>query len=113
VICEDGWNNRKVFPNPHDHLYHDDPWVILNSQSKKLAANINLSGSPYWLHKWKVRHHMQQALAKQFKTPQIFLNLVGSQDQLIFNGRSFIYNSRGQMVLEMKAYAEDSVTLDL
>ncbi|MDD5456469.1 MAG: NAD(+) synthase [Candidatus Margulisbacteria bacterium] len=112
LICEESWNNPAAFPDPRERLYRHDPVEIIHSQTP-LNVNINTSASPDWLGKDRIRHNMQSVVARTYKTPQIFLNLVCGQDELLFMGKSFVMNSRGEMVAEMKVGKEDTLLLDL
>ncbi len=116
VICEDGWNNKFGVPASGYRLYAHDPIEHLFEQEKisgeKISFVVNISASPDYIGKQQLRLKMNQRMAKHYKTPIIFLNVVGAQDELIFGGRSFVVNKVGQLVHEMKAFSEDLLVLD-
>ncbi len=107
-ICEDAWNNRNFWDT---HLYDVDPVVDL----AKLGADLllNISGSPFYRGKGRVRREMMAEYARQFHIPVILVNQVGGNDGLIFDGRSFALNAHGETVVECRAFAEDLVVIDV
>jgi len=73
---------------------------------------LNLSASPYTLGKPELRRNMLQALAVKHSVPIFYVNLVGGNDELVFDGRSLAVNARGEIVAEAKAYEEDLLIVD-
>ncbi len=116
LICEDGWNSPYGGLPEKYRLYEEDIYEKLFEEAKslgvKLSAFINVSASPDYLGKQELRREMFSKVATHYKTSLIFINLVGAQDELVFGGRSFVLNSKGQLVLEMKGFMEDSVVID-
>ena len=117
LICEDGWNNKHGVPDPLYRLYSQDPIERLSKLSKKsnrpLDFFVNISASPDYIGKQELRLEMNKKIAIHYKTPIIFLNNVGAQDELIFSGRSFMLDNKGQVVFEMKAFEEDMKVISL
>lgn len=117
VLCEDGWNNRVGIPDNQYRLYDQDPIQHLINLSQKqerpLSAIINISASPNYVGKQQQRLEMNSKIANHYKTPIIFLNLVGGQDELIFGGQSFVLNNKGQIVKTFQAFEEDIQILNL
>ena len=107
TICEDIWNDRDFFPEP---LYNTDPLEILYAQGARLL--INLSASPYHLGKHKQREEMLPFLAKKYNTGIIYLNQVGGNDGLIFDGSSLVYNHRGELLYRAAAFKEELFYVD-
>src|SRR5262249_26223994 len=73
---------------------------------------LNISASPYTLGKPELRRNMLQALAIKHSLPIFYVNLVGGNDELVFDGRSLVGNARGEIVAETKAYEEDLIVVD-
>jgi NAD+ synthase (glutamine-hydrolysing) len=106
-ICEDAWNDKLFWEK---RLYPRDP--IEEQVGKGAKFLVNLSASPYTLGKPQLRRDMLQALALKHGVPIFYVNLVGGNDELVFDGRSLAVNERGEIVAEAKAYEEDLLVVD-
>ena len=108
IICEDSWNNEEFWQrkpyalDPVEKLMEEKPDVL-----------INLSASPYSMKWFDVRVKMLSHIAKKYKTPVIYVNQVGSNDDLIFDGQSFALNNKGEIVTQALSFEEDLVLFDL
>ena len=108
TICEDVWNNEDFWD---DRRYRHDPAIEFTAAGAKLI--INASASPWHIGKNKVRRDMLANLAAKAKCPVIYCNLVGGNDELIFDGASLAFNSAGQLLAEGKRFEEDFFVVDL
>ncbi len=70
---------------------------------------INISASPFHAGKSSVREELISRRAKETGATIIYVNTVGAQDDLIFDGRSYVFNREGKMVVKAKAFEEDMV----
>lgn len=102
TICEDIWNDREYFSDP---LYDIDPLETLFAQGARLL--LNLSASPYHLGKHRVREKMLPFLAKKYNAAIIYLNQVGGNDELVFDGSSLVYNNNGELTYRAAAFQEE------
>ncbi len=93
TVCEDTWNDMEYFNDP---LYDSDPLQGLFAQGARLL--LNLSASPYHYGKHALREDMLPYLAKKYNTAVIYLNQVGANDELVFDGSSLVYNNRGELL---------------
>lgn len=107
TICEDVW---KPGLGPTQR-YKFDPVAMLALQGAQ--ALINLSASPFTLEKAAQRHDLLSGLAKKHRMPLIYVNQVGGNDELIFDGESMVFNSRGELVAMARAFDEDLRIVDL
>ncbi len=107
TICEDAWNDKHFWKK---QLYSRDPV----EESVKSGANLllNIASSPYDTEKIRLRHNMLQAIARQHQTPVVYVNHVGGNDQLIFDGSSMAFNARGELGARAKSFEEDLVIFD-
>lgn len=105
TICEDIWN---MDDNP---LYRITPMEKLILQNPDLM--INLSASPYNYEQDIVRNSIVKAHTLKYKLPMLYCNAVGSQTEIVFDGGSLVYDSRGNKVKEMKYFEEDYQVFDL
>jgi NAD+ synthase (glutamine-hydrolysing) len=107
TICEDAWNDKNFW---RERLYPVDPLEELRRQNPDI--HINLSSSPFWHSKRKVRRAMVEAIARRDHIPVVLVNQVGGNDSLIFDGSSLAINARGELVAQAASFAEDLVLVD-
>lgn len=107
-ICEDiwGWTDSKG----RSH-YKVNP--LLKLPKKKIDLIINLSASPYFPGKIEIRKSLVQRTSRALKAPMIYCNLVGAQDEIVFDGRSFLINAKGKELARAQAFEEDLVVFDM
>lgn len=106
TICEDAWAGSPGVQN----LYHADP---VRAQVRAGAdLLINLSSSPYERGKSRYRRSLFAAQARRARKPLLYCNLVGGNDDLIFDGNSMAFDGRGRLVAKGALCAEDLVLLD-
>ena len=102
TICEDIW----AWPEAKKrNFYHVNPLEKVPKQ--KVDCVLNISASPFYHGKIKVREKLVKHTAKHFKAPMVYCNLVGAQDEIIFDGKSFVSDSRGKKILALRAFEED------
>ena len=109
TICEDIWT-QDYLPA---RLYERSPIHDLMRDGTRAQLLLNLSASPYHLGKERVRHDMLAAVAQQYKVPVVYCNLVGGNDELIFDGNSLAFDAYGKLLAQGAAFAEDLVIVDL
>lgn len=95
----------------------EDIWVKESRIEKQVLSKadflVNISASPYHFGKMKEREKVIKDKAKRFAIPVVYCNLVGGQDELIFDGRSALFWKDGALILEAKAFKEDLFLFDL
>jgi NAD+ synthase (glutamine-hydrolysing) len=106
TICEDIWTEHYL-PRP---LYDVEPVHSLVEQGAEII--VNLSSSPFSLHKPAIRYEMVAGLARAHHRPICYCNLVGGNDQLVFDGNSFAVNSAGNLIAQLAAFREDGAVVD-
>jgi len=107
TICEDAWSTVTYGGRK---LYNYDPVRKLIKEGAKII--INISSSPYTLGKAKVRESLLTQTAMQYSVPMIYANLVGGNDELIFDGRSMVVNANGEIAQIGKIFEEDRFIVD-
>jgi NAD+ synthase (glutamine-hydrolysing) len=107
TVCEDVWNDKTFWNQP---LYIRDPVTELVSQGTSVL--INLSASPYTIDKRFLRVDMLRSIAIRHQRPVIYVNQVGGDDSLIFDGASMALNPSGEVAAQAKAFQEDLVLFD-
>ena len=100
TICEDIWTEEFLKRD----LYHQDPVANLVGQGAEII--VNLSSSPFHVGKPALRIAMVSELASKYKVPFFYCNGVGGNDELIFDGNSFVINSRGETVTRLAHFEE-------
>src|SRR5437868_4613617 len=106
TICEDIWTEHYL-PRP---LYDCEPVRSLVEQGAEII--VNLSSSPFSLHKPAIRFEMVAGLARAHQRPICYCNLVGGNDQLVFDGNSFAVNPMGNVIAQLAAFHEDERVVD-
>lgn len=109
TICEDAWNDKQFWE--HRRLYQRDPVEELAKNGAKMLLSIN--ASPYHTGKRELRRHIFESTATRFNLPVVYVNQVGGNDQLVFDGSSFAMNADGQVIASAKSFSEDLVMADL
>ncbi len=100
-ICEDMWNDADFFANP---LYQHDP--IAELAAKKPQVLINISASPTRSRKEQMKHNLCAHLASKYRTPLVYVNQVGSVDEVSFDGGSRVYDAQGQLLARAQLFEE-------
>lgn len=108
TICEDGWAHHEDWRGRR--LYRQDPMRTLGEAGADLVVNI--SASPFCAGKVAVRHDLLAQAARTHGYPVIYVNLVGGNDQLVFDGGSFALNARGDVVWQMAQCAATRALID-
>jgi NAD+ synthase (glutamine-hydrolysing) len=107
TICEDIWNDKTYWAKP---LYDRDPVAELVAKGANLI--INISGSPYTIDKRTLRVNMLRALAKSHGLPVVYVNQVGGNDSLVFDGGSVVVLPDGRIPALASSFEEDLVLYD-
>ena len=107
TICEDVWNDKAFWPT---QLYDRDPVAEIAGKGSTLLLNI--SSSPYTLEKRSIRHDMLRAIAREHKVPVVYVNQVGGNDSLLFDGSSVAFMPDGRLAARAKSFEEDLIYFD-
>ncbi|MDO9256499.1 MAG: NAD+ synthase [Bacteroidales bacterium] len=104
TICEDIWNLGD------DPLYISNPMDILAAQNPDIM--INIAASPFTYEQQKTRTEILRANTAQYKIPLVYVNQVGAQTELLFDGNSCAIDSEGKTVSVCKSFGEDISVVD-
>lgn len=107
TICEDMW----AWPTAEGSDYKENP--ILKVPKKKIDLVINMSASPYHVGKFKKRQFVASNTAKYFKAPLLYVNQVGAQDEIVYDGQSFLISPKDKILFKAQSFAEDTNVIDL
>ena len=107
TICEDIWNDKTFWAKP---LYERDPVAELVAKGATLL--INISASPYTIDKRSLRLDMLRSLAKSHGMPVLYVNQVGGNDSLVFDGGSVVILPDGRIVGQASSFVEDLIIFD-
>ena len=108
TICEDAWNDEGFWD---ERRYRRNPPAELVAAGATIL--FNNSASPWHLGKNETRREMLAQLAAKTKCPVVYCNLVGGNDELVFDGGSMAFNGSGQLIAHGKLFEEDFVVFDL
>ena len=107
TICEDIWNDDVFL---HDRRYDRRPADELAAAGTEIL--LNLSASPWSLGKEHSRHILLSQLSAKHGLPVVYCNLVGGNDELVFDGGSQYYNGHGVLGANGKMFDEDLLLID-
>ena len=107
TICEDIWNDEVFL---HDRRYDCRPAEELAGGGAELL--LNLSASPWSLGKEHSRHVLLSQLSVKCGCPVVYCNLVGGNDELVFDGGSQYYNGHGVLGASGAMFTEDLLLID-
>ena len=109
TVCEDIWHYAV-------DSYQTRPLEQLFSRAQEPGARIdlivNISASPFHRGKAKVRRAIFSDLTSQYKTPLVYVNQVGGQDSLLFDGASVAVDGAGTIISRANRFSEDMVVID-
>ncbi len=104
AICEDLWNDDE------DGDYAMMPIKLLARDNPDFIVSIN--ASPSNLHKHSERLVRFQKLSAKYQIPLVYVNQVGGNDEIVFDGNSFVTDEKGQLRVQLKAFAEDEASIE-
>ena len=107
TICEDIWNDADLFP---EHSYPVNPVHELAEMGTDIFITIN--ASPFDTEKASHRYHILRHHATKYHRPFLYVNAVGGQDCVIFDGGSMAVDPAGRLIARAKDFSEDLVTID-
>lgn len=111
TICEDLWDDQPVENSfAKSKLYRISPMDELIKQNPTMI--INIAASPFSYRQENVREHVLVRQAKRYNLPLFYVNLVGANTELIFDGGSLVINKEGQIVKHLKYFKEDTFTFN-
>ena len=107
TICEDAWNDEEF----------GVPGRYMTNPLEQLARKgcdflINVSASPWFLGKNRVRQSLLSSQAKRLGTPLLYCNMVGGNDELVFDGGSLVVGADGDIKLEGKLFQSQNLIVD-
>ncbi len=97
LICEDMWLGQNIY--------------LL--QERELDVIITINASPYSINKYQERLNKAQKFIKNIARPLIYLNQIGGQDAIVFDGSSFVLKSDGELLLNLAEFDQDHANIEL
>lgn len=107
-ICEDLWNDEHLIQR---RLYHDNPIEDLAKAGARVV--VNCSASPFVVGKHEFRRELFAAQAIKHGIPIVYVNQVGGNDELVFDGASMMIGADGNLIAQAKDFEEDLLVVDL
>jgi NAD+ synthetase len=108
-VCEDIWHYavHDYDSRPLEHLFDQ-----ARQERRRIDLIVNISASPYHRGKTAQRREIFTSLCQQYETPFVYVNQVGGQDSLLFDGSSLALNAAGEAVAQARCFSEDMVVVD-
>jgi NAD+ synthase (glutamine-hydrolysing) len=107
-ICEDAWYDPELWDR---RLYPLDPVEVQARQGATVL--INISASPFQVGKVDLRHRLLQDHTRRYRIPLVYVNQVGGNDELIFDGHSLALDAAGEPLALLPGFTEAVATVDL
>jgi len=107
-ICEDAWNDPALW---HRCGYSHDPVEVMAKEGASLI--INIAASPFHRGKEKLRYSIVQSHATKHRIPFLFVNQVGANDELVFDGRSICVDWAGEPLVVFPPFEEHVETISV
>lgn len=98
TICEDAWSSTGP---------------IAAQVSGGAALIVNINASPFYAGRVQEREEMLSARAVEARVPIVYVNLVGGQDELVFDGASMAFDAQGKLIARAQQFREDLLVIDL
>ena len=98
TICEDIWASGSL---------------IKKQVAKRAQLVINISASPFHAGKSQERRQLIAKRAQQYRVPIVYVNAVGCQDSLVFDGQSYAFNKKGELIASARQFEEDFIIVTL
>jgi NAD+ synthase (glutamine-hydrolysing) len=108
TVCEDAWNDKELWSK---RFYDFDPVEELAKQGADLI--INISASPFFTGKEKLRYKIIKNHVIKHNISFLFLNQVGGNDELVFDGRSIFLNAKGNVVSCFPSFEEHCALIEI
>ena len=97
IVCEDAW----------------DPMPIRTAADAGAEAILIINGSPFHIHQQRVREEVLAARTRETPLPMLYLNMVGGQDELVFDGGSLVADKHGAVTFRAPLFEEGLYTVEL
>jgi NAD+ synthase (glutamine-hydrolysing) len=107
-VCEDAWNDPALWPR---RTYHHDPIETMAKSGARII--INIAASPFHRGKERLRYDIVRSHACKHRIPFLFVNQVGANDELIFDGRSICLDGAGDPIAVLPPFQEKVQTISL
>ncbi len=107
TICEDIWTTEET---NNRQRYRSGPIDQLSSEPIDLL--VNLSASPWHIDKNEIRERLVSDIAKSCQAPLVYVNAVGGNDELIFDGRSMVADAQGELIAGLASFEEELRIVD-
>ena len=105
TICEDIWHSEVG-------EYQTDPVADFFEDEQRIDCLLNISASPFQRDKEVIRQHLFQTICTRHAVPLLYVNQVGGQDSLLFDGCSLVMDAGGRISAKAKGFAEDMLLVD-
>ncbi|MBU0483964.1 MAG: NAD+ synthase [Proteobacteria bacterium] len=110
TICEDIWNDKDAAKR---QIYNLDPVAeLLAAPPKPVDLIINLAASPFRIGKAAIKQKIFSTICNKYNLPLLYINQVGGQDSLLFEGHSLAVNRQGKITAQAAGFKEDLLVIN-
>jgi NAD+ synthase (glutamine-hydrolysing) len=107
------WNELRVGVNICEDIWAQDRISEFEAAAGGAQILVNISASPYHFRKGLEREQLVSDIARRCRAHFIYVNLVGGQDELVFDGQALIYDPEGRLLLRSRQFEEELILADL
>lgn len=108
--CVFEWQGHRIGLTICEDIWHEAPVVETKAAGAEMIVNIN--ASPFHVGKLKERHDLLSGHAQKAALPIVYVNQVGAQDELVFDGASFVVDAKGQLIASLMEHESDLQLVD-
>ncbi len=106
-ICEDLWDAQAL----GRELYGTDPIAAITDSGAEII--INMAASPFQIGKARIREELFKRQAQRTKRPIVYVNQVGGNDELLFDGGSCVFSADGGLMARARSFDQDLLVVDM
>lgn len=112
TICEDLWNDKMTLQTADPRRFYEQD-IVADLQFKNVDVIVNLSASPFTVGKPALRNKLFGGVAQRINKPVVYVNLVGGNDDLVFDGYSTAYNPDGSIIKQAAGFTNELLIVEL
>lgn len=107
------WDDLRIGINICEDIWTADPIAEFEASTGGAHLLVNISASPYHFRKGLEREHLVATIARRSKAFFAYVNMVGGQDELVFDGQAFLFDPEGRLLLRSEQFQDHLIITDV
>ena len=107
------WEDQHIGINFCEDIWTEDPIAEFEASTGGAHLLVNISASPYHFRKGLEREHLVATIARRSKAFFAYVNMVGGQDELVFDGQAFLFDPEGRLLLRSEQFQDHLIITDV